>query len=117
MDPWICPRCGTVWAWWVAKCDCKPEQKVTDTTTAPWNDLSDDEEEVLKDAGVFPADLTGTHIVRCRCADKAEHTGVVCPIHDIRVTYAPGTVDTVWASTVCDHSTGACPACAPYLYE
>jgi len=24
MEPWICPRCGQVWAGWVAKCDCKP---------------------------------------------------------------------------------------------
>lgn len=23
MGPWICPRCGTVWAGWVAKCDCR----------------------------------------------------------------------------------------------
>ena len=22
MNPWICPRCGIVWAGWVAKCTC-----------------------------------------------------------------------------------------------
>lgn len=24
MDPWICPRCGVVHAYWVARCDCRP---------------------------------------------------------------------------------------------
>lgn len=24
MNPWICPRCETVWAGWVAKYTCKP---------------------------------------------------------------------------------------------
>ena len=24
---WICPRCGQVNAYWVAKCDCKPKDK------------------------------------------------------------------------------------------
>jgi hypothetical protein len=23
MNPWICPRCNTVWAGWVPKCTCK----------------------------------------------------------------------------------------------
>ena len=22
--PWECPRCGTINAWWVARCRCKP---------------------------------------------------------------------------------------------
>ncbi len=22
MEPWICPRCQTVWAGWVARCTC-----------------------------------------------------------------------------------------------
>jgi len=25
MEPWICPRCQTVHAWWVAHCDCPPK--------------------------------------------------------------------------------------------
>ena len=24
-QPWECPRCGSVNAWWVARCRCKPE--------------------------------------------------------------------------------------------
>mgnify|MGYP003580030728 CR=1 FL=1 len=26
-EPWICPRCGTVNAWWVASCRCKPNRR------------------------------------------------------------------------------------------
>lgn len=32
MEPWICPRCQTVWAGWVAKCTCKPLLVTTDAT-------------------------------------------------------------------------------------
>ena len=38
MQPWICPRCGVVWAWWVRSCTCSayyPPPAVT-TSTRNW---------------------------------------------------------------------------------
>jgi len=33
MEPWICPRCGAVWAGWVAKCNCHPPTTTASSTT------------------------------------------------------------------------------------
>jgi hypothetical protein len=34
MEPWICPRCGTVWAGWVEKCTCRPPTITTSGTSS-----------------------------------------------------------------------------------
>lgn len=33
MEPWICPRCGTVWNGWVMKCTCRPPTVTTTTSS------------------------------------------------------------------------------------
>lgn len=35
MDPWICPRCGKVWAGWLAGCSCSPQTVSTSVGTTP----------------------------------------------------------------------------------
>lgn len=35
MEPWICPRCGIVWAGWVSQCECKPLPVVTAPALPP----------------------------------------------------------------------------------
>lgn len=56
MEPWICPRCGTVWAGWVAKCKCKP-QSVSSRSA-------------------------NTYDVECTCYKKSDDPDNTCPIHD-----------------------------------
>lgn len=34
MEPWICPRCGIVWAGWVAQCTCRAPTIVTSGTAS-----------------------------------------------------------------------------------
>lgn len=34
MEPWICPRCQTVWAGWVAQCRCSPVPSTSSNTAS-----------------------------------------------------------------------------------
>lgn len=59
MNPWICPRCQTVWAGWVACCTCRPMQQTFSGTS--------------------------TATVRCTCAEPSAPPP--CPIHDRQMTF------------------------------
>lgn len=41
MEPWLCPRCGTVWAGWVPKCKCKPNDSGSIAVTVRDNTITD----------------------------------------------------------------------------
>jgi hypothetical protein len=84
MNPWECPRCGTIWAWWVQKCTCTR----TYTTTASTADVTINFDGTLPSKPLKQLEHQTPFPGECNCC--GQHTYLV----HVPNEYLPGTT---WA--------------------